>query len=73
MLTIFRNKKLLYLLLLCFCFRTGNAQYKIVKLESENIFIRYFYKTDTSDEIKNDTTYFLCIRKKKILFVSKNL
>jgi len=41
---------------------SAKCQYKILKLESDNIFIRYYYKTDSSDEIKNDSTSFLCIR-----------
>ncbi len=41
------------------------AQYKIVSLESDDIFIRYYYKTDTSSEIKNDSTIFLCLRKNR--------
>ena len=49
----------------CICSHYSYGQYKIVKLESENLFIRYYYKTDSSDEIKNDTTYFLCLRRKK--------
>ena len=41
------------------------AQYKIIKLESDNMYIRYYYKTDSSDAFKNDTTYFLCLRNEK--------
>jgi hypothetical protein len=49
----------------CICSHYSYGQYKIIRLESENLFIRYYYKTDSSDEIKNDTTYFLCLRRKK--------
>ncbi len=69
---LFINKKysqganiFLFFILLFFCNIMAKGQYKIVKLESENLFIRYYYKTDSSDEIKNDTTYFLCLRRKK--------
>jgi hypothetical protein len=46
-------------------FYLGLAQYKIVKLESENLYINYYYKSDSSDRLKNDSTLFLCLRSKE--------
>jgi hypothetical protein len=59
------SKYSIMILFACTSFFYSKAQYKIVKLESDNMYIRYYYKTDSSDAFKNDSTYFLCLRNKK--------
>ncbi len=43
----------------------SQAQYKIVKIPSEDIYIRYFDFKNISEEYKNDSTYFVCIKGNK--------
>lgn len=35
------------------------AQYKVVKIVSEDIYINYFYKINQTKRTKNDTTFYL--------------
>ncbi len=38
----------------------GFSQFKAVKIESEDIFINFFFKKKQTKYIKNDSTYYLC-------------
>lgn len=52
------------ILLFIFCTGTVHAQYKIVKLDvdSAKIYLRFFYKVRSSDEIVNDSVTVVCRR-----------
>lgn len=48
------------ILLFCLLFQKATAQFKPVKIESEDIYVNFYYKLKQTKYIKNDTTYYLC-------------
>lgn len=56
-------KKKMIVLFMCFCFFVNSyGQYKIVKLDFENTYIRYFDFKNVTEEKQNDSTYYLLIK-----------
>jgi hypothetical protein len=47
---------------------TTKSQYKIIYVESENIYVRYFLKKEQSMYAKNDSVYYVAFRKSDSTF-----